>query len=197
MIVYWCIVSHSKVDKVKAEVKSATIELDQIEGQLSQSTSRKARKGHIASAIQQDENPLIISSASGERGVEMSRAQEKHALAGGTGTEAWYKLQVLRAQVNILVEDLRRSNDESMVDTPDYPSVRLRATCLQWGNEASLNGPHGQEDVAAMESCALELASLAIAVDMTSCRGLIHELKNVLAESVRTNGTRTRAVYSE
>lgn len=192
-----CTVFIFKVDKLKAEVKSATIELGQIEGQLSQGTSRKTRKRTTAPAMQQHENHLDIKSPSGEKEFQMSRAQGKDAVAGDTSTQAWYKLQVLRAQLKLLVEDLERSNDESVGDTLDDPSVRLRAACWQWCNEASLDDASGQEGVVIMESCALELASLAVAVDFTSCSGLIHELESALFDSVRTGGTRRRAVYSE
>lgn len=144
-----------KVERLGAEVKRATIELSQIEMQLSQSASKTSKV---------QGNPVVVQDAS---------------------SEAWCKLQSLRAQLNNLVEDLERSKNQDAGGTlSDIPA--LQAACCQCHTEPSIQDENGPGDTANPEAGALELASIAIAVDLTSRPGIVHEIENLLADSVRT-----------
>lgn len=139
-------------------MKRATIELSQIDMKLSQSASR-TRKVQGNDVVSQD-----------------------------ASSEAWCKLQALRAKLNDLVEDLERSKNQNVGGTlSDIPA--LQAACCQCHTEPSIQDENGPGDTADAEAGALELASVAIAVDLTSRPGIVHELENLLADSVRTGIT--------
>lgn len=171
-----------EVDKLQAEVKNATIELDQIERQLIQSSSTRAPKRLAAPALHREEKSDNSSPAvDGQRGSTASR--EFAAEAPGTGSQPWYKLQAIRVQLNMLLEDLERSRSDDGSNTVD--ERLLRSACWQLLDEEPRHANY-PEGVSKLELGALEMASFAVALELTWYPGLAHELERSFADEVCT-----------
>lgn len=110
----------------------------------------------------------------------------------GVDSQAWYQLEMLRAQHCVLFEDLEQSTTRPKTEeNGDEEALRerslLTAACWQLrdNNDSSTNKHaeyHAKQDC----DSALELAAVAVAADLTSMPpGLPHKISETLDWEVR------------
>lgn len=90
---------------------------------------------------------------------------------GSVDSQAWYQLEMLRAQHCVLVEDLEQSKCTTGEESGDDEALRekslLTAACWQLRDNNDFNHDleyHVEQD----SDAALELAAVAVATDLTS-----------------------------
>ncbi|CAM9104938.1 unnamed protein product [Scytosiphon promiscuus] len=149
------------IDNLRAGVKSESAKLAQTERQLAQLASRKVGKSTQSALPKPDQPPAIITDAAGDEeqaGATLERQENP------VDPQAWYQLEMLRAQHGVLVEDLEKSGVPSDAkDDPLRDTSRLKAACWQLRDEGSQDKEVEQDGGAA-----LELAAVAIAAELTS-----------------------------
>lgn len=143
-----------KIESLKAKIKSASTKLAQTERQISQSASRNVRSAQSAQI-----KPRTNVVADEKRGGGSSDEGNQ------VGSQAWYRLEMLRAQHCVLVEDLQRSEsaDVGKDDDPLRQASLLTAACWQLRDNGSSDAGNEQGTAAA-----LELAAAVVAAGLTS-----------------------------
>lgn len=182
-----------KVGKLETEVKTATVKLGQIERQIGQA-SRRVPRSTVAPSIPQDEDLSDSSSMSEEKQANLAKPRTEGEFAQAARSQSRCNLQVLRAQLDMLLQDLERSK-AGRVDPLRERSL-LQAACWQLRNERPLDGESLQDSVAALELAALEMAALTVAVDETSSPGLGLQIERILRYEVYSGSTCVCVLYS-
>ncbi|CAM9215091.1 unnamed protein product, partial [Hapterophycus canaliculatus] len=165
------------IDHLRAGVKSASIKLSQTERQLAQLASRKVGKS-TQSAQPKADQPRTAATTSTPAAVHDKQGGAKADREGNqVDSQAWYHLEMLRAQHGVLVEDLEKSDAPS--DGGDDP---LRDVSLLTAARWQLRDEGTQDAEAKQEGdAALELAAVAVAAELTSrSSGLPQKVLNSL-----------------
>ncbi len=151
-----------KLKDLKKRVKDASAKLVQTERQISQATSRKIKRG--GSGAQTADPP-----GSAPKTLDKQNSSTPDKEGSQVDPKAWYHLEMLRAQHDVLVEDLERCDraaEGADEDNPLRERSLLAAACWQLrDNEASHDAgddPRGRDSDAVQE-----LAAVAVAADMT------------------------------
>lgn len=150
-----------KIDNLRAGVKSASAKLAQTERQLAQLASRKVGKNNQGVQPKPGQS-RTTTTAEAVHEMEGGAALEREATP--VDSQAWYQLEMLRAQHGVLMEDLEKSDtiSDGAEDLLRDTSL-LTAACWQLRDE----GPQASEAKQDGDA-ALELAAVAVAADLTS-----------------------------
>lgn len=178
--------------------------MTETERQLSQSAQRKAKafrsnqasdSAATNSAASNGAASNGAASISGDRPVGGTPPGKRGNTATGSGanqevdddaSKAWRNVEMLRAQHQVLVQEVEQSNLEGDADSLHEIS-RLQAACWQLHNDKQ-RGPEAAKEraIAGLELPALELAAIAVAVDFTSSSGLSQKILGCFDCEVRS-----------
>lgn len=170
-----------KVKDLKAQVKSASLKLAQTERQLSQLSRKHGRTpAQGAPPPTKFEQPPPDTLTPGDQPNEDSASGRE---GGRVDPQAWYQLEMLRAQHGVLVEDLGRSDDGGG-DVGLRDRTLLTAACWQLGDNDGSPGTAGE--ARRDGNAVLELAAVAVAADLTTgSSGLAQKIDVALEWEVR------------
>lgn len=158
----------------------------QAELQCKQGASKRRLRNLQGSEIQDGDESNISSLQQKQQNPSTHHEGKEAALDQSSGSEACYKLKMLRAKHNILIEDYEESKASGRGD-PQRERLLLQAACWQLNNEKSSGSEADQEDVTALELATLELAAISVAVSLSSSSPLPEELDGAIGCEVRTH----------
>lgn len=173
----------SKVIQLQADVQRASATLAETERHLKHGATRKGAGRLQSSAVGQVLNQCENSISSHDNHGSRSIRKDGDGAARRAESEALYTLEMLRGQHQVLVDNAERAK-RTNEDFLDGGSL-LKAACWQLCEDVVPDAKMVRNDVETVERAALDIAALAVAVDLTLSCGLTRQLGDAFSCQVK------------